>query len=226
MFKRLLRDIRYFKFLNAYPTLNLGSFLVVLFCILVMLISTFTQIPMFLFNFSWNNLLDIFASFGGHGAADKASTYYYYVPQIPAVLFTGAMLGYRVGMFAILVYLIIGLVGFPVFASGGGLFYYLKPGFGYILGYSLAIYTVGRILEHKVTNFNIIRAAIVGVLAVHVIGIIYLTVLLTLQHNSIFYILSWIYAMSGIQVPYDLLFGLVAIGLARPMRGIFWLAMD
>lgn len=222
--KRILKEISYSKFLTNYPHLNTGSFLVVLLCVFLIIASTFTQIPMFLSGFIKDHLSLTSAIMQKTDA--HLLNYRYYLPQIPAILFIGAFLGNRVGMFTVIVYFLIGIIGFPIFAAGGGLFYYLQPGFGYILGYFLAVFAVGHILAGKITDFSLFRATIVGVLAVHLVGIIYLTLLLTLQHNSIFYILGWIYDLSAKPLPYDLIFGFSAVCLARPARSIFWIAMD
>ncbi|RKQ88974.1 biotin transporter BioY [Brockia lithotrophica] len=60
--------------------------------------------------------------------------------------FAGVFLGARNGALAMGLYLLLGLLGFPVFAGGsGGFAYVLAPTFGYILGYVLAALTSGWI---------------------------------------------------------------------------------
>ncbi|MBE3550587.1 MAG: Substrate-specific component BioY of biotin ECF transporter [Brockia lithotrophica] len=62
--------------------------------------------------------------------------------------FAGVFLGARNGALAMGLYLLLGLLGFPVFAGGsGGFAYVLAPTFGYILGYVLAALTSGWIYE-------------------------------------------------------------------------------
>jgi biotin transport system substrate-specific component len=73
-----------------------------------------------------------------------------YIPftlQILAVYLAGALLGPRLGMLSQLCYLFIGLIGVPVFAEGGGLGYVFKPTFGYLIGYILAAYVNGWLIE-------------------------------------------------------------------------------
>ncbi len=73
-----------------------------------------------------------------------------YIPftlQILAVYLAGALLGPRLGMLSQLGYLFIGLIGVPVFAEGGGLGYVFKPTFGYLIGYVLAAYVNGWLIE-------------------------------------------------------------------------------
>ena len=53
------------------------------------------------------------------------------------VAVSGLVLGARDGMYAQLAYMLIGLIGLPVFSTGGGIDYVLRPSLGYILGFPL-----------------------------------------------------------------------------------------
>ena len=73
-----------------------------------------------------------------------------YIPftlQILAVYLAGALLGPRLGMLSQLCYVLIGLIGVPVFAEGGGFGYIFKPTFGYLLGYILGAYVNGWLIN-------------------------------------------------------------------------------
>jgi len=142
------------------------------------------------------------------------------------VLFTAALLGPRIGLLTVFIYILIGLLNFPIFASGGGLGYCTERVFGYLFSYFIAVYLVGNIMSARITSFSILRATFVGVFSIHVFGILYLIVIMLLNHNPISAIFGWIWALSGIQLPYDLLIGYVAISLARPARTLFWIVMD
>lgn len=221
MWKKLFKKIRYKRFIDSYPDPKFGSVLVALFCSIFIVIATFTQIPL-------NNTIDCFSwTFTSPlEPLIKLTKLHSYIPQIPVIMFIGAMLGPRVGLISLFSYIICGLLGFPIFASGGGITYYSQQGFGYILGYFLGIIIVGNILSKKVTSFNIIKASILGALSVHFIGIVYLSILMSLQHYSLFTIFGWISSLSGAQLPFDIIFSFIAICLARPLRSIFWMAMD
>ena len=45
------------------------------------------------------------------------------------VMMAGFLLGAKHGAFSVEIYVLIGLIGVPVFATGGGFLYILKPGF-------------------------------------------------------------------------------------------------
>ena len=65
------------------------------------------------------------------------------IPVVPftlQLLFTmlaGLLLGGKWGAASVCIYIVLGLMGLPVFAEGGGLAYVLKPSFGYIIGFAL-----------------------------------------------------------------------------------------
>ena len=58
-------------------------------------------------------------------------------------LLTGIVLGARRALLAQGLYLLMGLIGLPVFAKGGGLAYVLEPTFGYLIGMALGAGLVG-----------------------------------------------------------------------------------
>ena len=63
------------------------------------------------------------------------------------VLLAGLLLGSRRAFRSVAVYLITGLIGFPVFARGGGPAYLLRPTFGFLLGFALAAWAIGFLCE-------------------------------------------------------------------------------
>ncbi len=68
--------------------------------------------------------------------------------QTFAVLTVGALLGSRRGALSVLMYLLEGLAGFPVFSHGrAGLAVFFGPTGGYLIGFVLAAYLVGRLAE-------------------------------------------------------------------------------
>ena len=47
------------------------------------------------------------------------------------------LLGRKWGTISLVLYLALGLVGLPIFSSGGGPAYVLQPSFGYIIGFAI-----------------------------------------------------------------------------------------
>lgn len=64
--------------------------------------------------------------------------------QTFAVAALAAGFGWRVGVATVALYLLEGLSGLPVFASGGGLDYVFRPSFGFLIGYLPMAYIIGR----------------------------------------------------------------------------------
>lgn len=96
-------------------------------------------------------------------------------------LLSGILLGPFLGALSQLVYVIIGLVGIPVFASGGGgISSIVKPSFGYLIGFIVAPILIGKILKRveKVGAVRIFIACILGTLSIYLIGIPYMYVIL------------------------------------------------
>ncbi|HHY05934.1 MAG TPA: biotin transporter BioY [Clostridia bacterium] len=94
------------------------------------------------------------------------------------VLLTGGILGSRLGALSVTLYVLIGLLGVPVFAQSpfGGLAYIFHPTFGFLLGFILAAYLVGLVVE-KIPFVGLgkfLVAMLVGIVAIYIIGIPYL----------------------------------------------------
>ena len=87
---------------------------------------------------------------------------------------SGLLLGWKKGTASMAVYCFMGLIGLPVFAAGGGIYYVLKPSFGYILGFILSAAVGGLILNGENLPFwRYIVAALCACLADYVVGIPY-----------------------------------------------------
>lgn len=68
--------------------------------------------------------------------------------QTFAVLLVGAALGARRGASSLSLYVVLGVLGLPVYAGGtGGLSAFLGPTGGYLIGFIFAAYFVGRLAE-------------------------------------------------------------------------------
>lgn len=90
------------------------------------------------------------------------------------VLAAGMLLGSLRGMLSQLLYVLIGLAGFPIFARGqGGLQMVFAVSFGYLLGFVAAPLMVGVVLKAfgKVTLVSTLAAGLSGALVIDVVGI-------------------------------------------------------
>lgn len=103
------------------------------------------------------------------------------IPVVPftlQLLFTmmaGLLLGGKLGAASVGAYLVMGLLGLPVFAEGGGLAYVLKPSFGYLIGFAVASYVTG-VIAHRTSNPSyprLLAANFSGLAIVYLFGMVY-----------------------------------------------------
>ncbi len=88
------------------------------------------------------------------------------------VLLSGIMLGSMFGALSQIVYIIIGILGFPVFAQGtSGIGVLMGPTGGYLVGFIFAAYIAGLIKNKNVSAKNIL-ALILGSIIIYVCGIV------------------------------------------------------
>lgn len=102
------------------------------------------------------------------------------VPNMPFTLqflFTnlaGIILGANLGGLSVLIYVLAGLIGIPVFTTGGGPGYIFYPTFGFLIGFILGTYISGKFLENREFNKkNIFLASIINLLIVYALGMIH-----------------------------------------------------
>ncbi len=199
--------------------LTFGSMLLMLCCTFLIILATFLQL-----NISHFTIPAGLFSGADLSVNDYIHTYKF-IPQIPVIIFTGAFLGRRYGITSILLYILLGLFIIPVFALGGGPKYIFEYGFGYILGYIPAVFFAGSILKSGYTNRNMLHAVLVGVLTIHLIGILYMLFIAALKHEGWAFMSGWICAQSGIKIVYDFIFSFAAVFVAKYAKIILWFFM-
>lgn len=85
----------------------------------------------------------------------------------------GALLGGYLGALSQVVYLLLGIIGLPVFAGGkAGLGVLLGPSGGYLIGFVFGTYLTGKIIETKKNpGFTLFfLAALAGTLLIYILG--------------------------------------------------------
>lgn len=114
------------------------------------------------------------------------------IPVVPFTLqflFTmlaGLLLGSKRGTISVAAYMILGLIGLPIFSEGGGLWYVFKPSFGYIIGFCIGTYVTGLIAERmkEKTIPRYLFANFTGLLIVYAVGMIYYYVICNYVINT------------------------------------------
>lgn len=92
--------------------------------------------------------------------------------QLVVVVSSGIFLGKRFGPLSQAIYLLLGIIGLPMFADGGGVAYILKPTFGFLLSFPLASYIAG-ILWSKGKKYEYVSIPL-AIISSYVIGLAYL----------------------------------------------------
>lgn len=224
MSKRVEKQIDSFKYKGEQVRFTLGTLILTCLCVLFIIVATFTQVtlthpylPLDTFIFMANDPTDmeIFHHF---------IKSYKYIPQIPIIFFIVALLGRKYGILSIIFYIILGLF-FPIFALGGGVSYLFEYGFGYILAFLPAIFFAGTLLKGKTDFLRILLIAVIGVLTIHILGILYMLFIATLRHAPMDLVTSWIASQSGVQILYDMFFSIIGIYFGRLMRKLLWIVM-
>ena len=100
--------------------------------------------------------------------------------QILFVFLSGVLLGPGWGALTQLIYILLGLIGAPVFSQGAGITYVLKPSFGFLLGYIGGAAVTGWLTKKDKSLLRIILACIAGLAVIYAVGLPYMGVVLNI----------------------------------------------
>lgn len=141
--------------------------------------------------------------------------------QTFAVFFTVALLGGRLGTLTVLVYLVLGMLGIPVFAGfSGGIYYLMGPTGGYIVGFFFSALFMW-IIESMTGSFRAVVISMVPALAIcYAFGTAWFVIVYTRTNGDI----STGSALAMCVLPYiapDALKIVLASVLSRRLRPMF-----
>ena len=224
MTKRISKQLNSFKYKGEPIKVTFGTLALTAFCILLLIIATFTQITFTHFHIPVDIVQFLSKEPTDYEVATHMTKTYRYIPQIPTVFFIIGLLGRKFGILAILGYITLGMF-FPIFALGGGMTYLFEYGFGYILAFIPTIFFSGTLLKVKTDFLRIVLLSVLGVLTIHILGVLYMLFIATLRHAPMDLVQSWIASQSGVQILYDMFFAVVGIYLGRITRKFTWIVM-
>ncbi len=195
---------------------SLGTLVLILFCTFLLILSTFISLEMFypvipsaqdnVNGLKFENFFNMFTI----------------IPQVPAVIFIGAMLGRKFAITSIVFYILIGLFLLPVFALGGGLTYFAQYGFGYILAYIPAVWILGYTLKGGMNIKNISLGVLYAILTIHVVGIAYMMIIACAKGDGWAFIKGWIVNQSGWKMVFDYVLSFALVYFTKLMRPVLW----
>lgn len=136
------------------------------------------------------------------------------------VLMTAILFGRRLGTVSTAVYLMMGLCGLPVFASGGGLSYLFKPTFGFLLGFLPAAWVTGTLACRGRRSFR--QSSLAGTCGLFVyygVGMLYYGLIGTFLYHYSGLLRTVLVNCCLLTIGGDFLLCLLAAAAAQRIRG-------
>ena len=125
-------------------------------------------------------LAGIFSALIAVGAFIKIPTAFLPITlQVFFVILSGQLLLPKYAFSSVLIYILIGIFGVPVFSQGGGIGYVFNPNFGFLIGFLAGAFLESVVLlqfEKKSFKAYLITA-IIAILTIYIIGIPYFVIL-------------------------------------------------
>ena len=97
--------------------------------------------------------------------------------QFLVTAMAGVLLGAGYGALSQAVYVLIGLVGVPIFALGGGFSYIFQPTFGFLLGLIPCAFVIGKLATRPLTFWKTALAMLAGLAVLYAIGVPYMALI-------------------------------------------------
>ncbi len=102
--------------------------------------------------------------------------------QSLGIMLCGTVLGRRNGAFAVLLFLLLAAIGLPILAGGrGGLGVFFGPTAGFLIGFPVAAYTAGLVVEKWAVPIGVSAfagAVLGGIVVLYIFGILGMAVTL------------------------------------------------
>lgn len=140
------------------------------------------------------------------------------------VILSGLILGSKKAAYSQITYLLLGLMGFPIFSGfSGGLQHVIKPSFGFIIGYIGAAYITGKLTEGRALTYrNLTLAVLIGSLVIYGLGLPYMYYILNIMLKSNFTTYKILQLGMLAFIPGDLLKALIIIFSAKKIKAALW----
>ena len=122
------------------------------------------------------------------------------------IVLSALVLERKLAVLSVIVYIMIGLVGFPIFANGGGINYIFSPTFGYLVSFIFATYFIASFKEK-----NIYISTAIGMLIIYALGMMYFVFIQYVLNGKVYLINYLFYNLFLVFLPGDILSCVVAI---------------
>lgn len=135
------------------------------------------------------------------------------------------LLGPKFGALSQGMYVALGLLGLPIFTTGGGIGSIFTTTFGFLLGLIPAAAVIGLLVKRWGTSFQALCAAsTAGLLVLYAVGLPYMHLILTVYLERTWTIRQTIVGGMVLFLPWDAVKIVAAAGLARrvlPVMGLY-----
>ena len=227
MTKRVEKQLNYFKYDGTPVRFTLGTLLVMILALQFLVVSAFTELNFKHLVFP----LDIFSNWSfyfpnGDVNAHAFVRHIKYIPQVPMLFFILGLLDKKFSIITVLLYVLLGFCGYPIFAMGGGWKYIFQYGVGYILAYIPAVWVSSSVLRRNYEIKNVIKSALFGLVVINLIGSLVLLFIASLRQESWLVIKNLLYSFTGFKFIYDLVFSVIAVYVALLVKRVVWIILS
>ena len=143
--------------------------------------------------------------------------------QLTFTTLAGLLLGGKRGALSVAIYVIIGLLGVPVFTEGGGIYYVLKPTFGYLVGFIAGTYVTGTIAwgSEEPSYIRIFLASIAGLVIAYLFGMVYMYIICNFVLDQAMGVQTAIMTCFVLLMPKDIVLAAITSAIAKRLIPIF-----
>ena len=139
--------------------------------------------------------------------------------QSAVALLAGVCLGGQWSLCCMVVYILLGLLGVPVFATGGGIGYLVSPTFGFILGFVVGAFAASLIANRKNPSpSRLILAVSVGTVLIYVTGILWYVLLQYFYFGKAIDIWKVLWSFWILFIPSDIVKGALVVLVGGRLR--------
>ena len=163
----------------------------------------------------------LFAALTAAGAFIRIPTpWLAFTLQLLFVFLSGVLLGPLYGTVSQVIYVLLGLIGLPIFTFGGGFSSVFQPSFGFLIGFIPAAAVTGAVSKGSLGIPRTLLACVAGLLVSYLIGIPYMWFILN-QYMDVSYTFgALILAYVLPYLPFDALKILLVLLAYRPLRSV------
>ncbi|MBP5294553.1 MAG: biotin transporter BioY [Lachnospiraceae bacterium] len=163
----------------------------------------------------------LFAALTAVGAFIRIPTpWLAFTMQLLFVLMAGLLLGPLYGALSQLVYLLLGLIGLPIFTFGGCFSGIFQPSFGFLLGFIPAAAVTGAIARNSRNILRAFLACLAGLLMTYLVGIPYMWLILNYYIKASYSFGALLMAYMLPYLPFDALKIAIVLLSFQPLRSV------